>query len=73
MTTTDKSLAYLYGKADPPADESEDPVIALQQSLDKHGKFEMDDQGLMIDEHHKVFNACIVRQTMRLLKIKTAE
>ena len=56
---------YFFGSKEDPKTEDEDPVKAMQQALDGHGEFQLEEDGTLNWDSLKVLHGVVVRQANR--------
>jgi len=57
-------LSYLFGGAKP-ADENENPELAMRAAMDSHGEFQTNLDGTLKYDDYVILRAIITRQAMR--------
>ena len=65
-------LNYLFG-GEKPADENENPELAMREACDKHGEFQHNLDGTLKFEDYIIFRAIVMRQSCRMFAPKKTE
>jgi hypothetical protein len=66
-------LSYFFGKGEDKKVENADPEQAMQEALNAHGDFNMNENGTMKFEDLKKLRAVIIRQANRAFFPRRAE